>query len=298
MWFRNLLVYRLTQWKRKSAAQLDEQFSRLALPECGKMDFASRGWVAPGTDETKFVLAQQGAFLIALGTEQKLLPPAVITQELQQSAKALAQKQGYAPGRKQLREMRERVVEDLLPRALVKRSRCCAVIDAEHGWLWVDAASVARGDEVIEALQKTIDGLALSRLKTQRSPLSAMTQWLAEGEVPGPFSIDRDAELRAPGAEKSSIRYVRHALDGDEVGEYLAAGKQVARLALTWQDRISFVLDEETQIKRLAFHDLLKEQAAAEGEDEAQRIEADFAIMRGELAKFLPDLVAILGGEA
>jgi recombination associated protein RdgC len=202
------------------------------------------------------------------------------------------------PGRKQLRELRDRVVEELLPRALVKRSRCHAIIDAENGWFFVDAASVSRGDEIIETLQKTLDGLALSRLKTSRSPVSAMTQWLAEGEVPGPFSIDRDAELRAPGAEKSSIRYVRHALDGDEVGEYLAAGKQVTRLALTWQDRISFVLDEETHIKRLVFNDLLKEQAAAGSEDEAGRIEADFAIMRAELGKFLPDLVAILGGEA
>ena len=100
--------------------------------------------------------------------------------------------------------------------------------------------------------------------------------------------------------EKAAVRYVRHPL-GDEVGaeikSHLAAGKLPTRLALTWDDRISFVLTEKLEIKRLAFLDLLKEEAEKSAEHADEQFDADFALMTGELVRFLPQLVEALGGE-
>jgi recombination associated protein RdgC len=71
----------------------------------------------------------------------------------------------------------------------------------------------------------------------------------------------------------------------------------VVRLGLTWNDRISFVLTEQLQIKRVTFLDILKREADAEVEDDDQQFEIDFALMAGELALLLADLTKALGGE-
>ncbi len=121
---------------------------------------------------------------------------------------------------------------------------------------------------------------------------------LAGGAAPAGFTIDRDCELKASGDEKSAVRYVRHPLEGNEIRAHLAGGKLPTRLALTWDDRISFILTEKLEIKRLAFLDLLKEQAERSAEHADEQFDADFALMTGELSRFLPQLIEALGGEA
>nr|MBF0682431.1 recombination-associated protein RdgC [Pseudomonas sp.] len=91
--------------------------------------------------------------------------------------------------------------------------------------------------------------------------------------------------------------YVRHAVEADDVRRHIAAGKQCTRLALTWADRVSFVLTENLSVKRVTALDVLKENADSGASDEAERFDADFALMTGELSRMLEDLTQALGGE-
>ena len=145
-----------------------------------------------------------------------------------------------------------------------------------------------------------LDEFPLKALHTQLSPQAAMADWLAGGTAPAGFTSDRDCELNAVGEEKSAVRYVRHPLSDEmasEIKAHLAAGKLPTKLALTWDDRISFVLSEKLEVKRLTFLDLLKEEAEKSAEHADEQFEADFALMTGELVRFLPSLVDALGGE-
>ena len=268
-----------------------------ALQGCGSMDMLSRGWVAPRKDGDALVHSLNGQMLVALGVEQKLLPASVINQYALARADEIEEESGSRPGRKQMREIRERVSEELLPRAFTRRRTTHAWLDPIGGWFVVDAANAAKADELIEVLLKSVSDLSLALVRTQLSPASAMTDWLAAGEAPGGFTIDRDCELRAPGEEKATVRYVRHPLESEQIRSHIEAGKQATRLAVTWGDRISFVLHENLQVKRLAFLDILKEQSEQNAETAAEQFDADFAIMAGELARFLPDIVEALGGE-
>ncbi len=297
MWFRNLQIYRLRDCAI-SPDQLEAALASLAFQPCGNMDMQSRGWLAPRGEGGALVHVLKDQMLIALGVEQKLLPSAVINQHAQERAEEIEEQQGYKPGRKQLREIRERVAEELLPRAFSRRRKTYAWIDPLGGWLVVDAASPAKADELVEALLKCSPDITPALVRTQLSPMTAMTGWLASNEAPAGFSIDRDCELLAPGEEKSLVRYVRHPLEAGEIREHIASGKQVTKLAMTWNDRISFVLNENMQVKRLAFLDLIKEESEQQSETADEQFDADFAIMSGELARFLPDLVEALGGEA
>jgi recombination associated protein RdgC len=125
-----------------------------------------------------------------------------------------------------------------------------------------------------------------------------MADWLAGGEAPAGFSIDQDCELRSVTEDKAAVRYVRHTLEGDEVRAHLVGGKLPTRLALTYDERVSFVLTEKLEIKRLDFLDVVKEKVDEAGAEDARALfDAGFALMTGELARLLPALVAALGGE-
>jgi len=102
-------------------------------------------------------------------------------------------------------------------------------------------------------------------------------------------------ELRS--AENAVVRYAKHALDGEEIPGHISAGKVVTRLAMTWADKISFVLDDKLQVKRLGFLDILKETTDGQAENEDEQFDLDFVLMTGELAHLLTDLVDALGGE-
>ena len=296
MWFRNLQLYRLpTPWAI-DLASLEEQMARGPFVKCPSNQPLSRGWVSPRRDGG-LVFALDRQWLLALAVEQRLLPASVVIEEVRERAEAIEAQQGYAPGRKQLKELRERVTEELMPRAFTRRRSTLVWIDPQNGWLCVDASSPARAEEVIEHLRHCLDEFSLALLHAQVSPASAMADWLAGGDAPAGFTIDRDCELKASGDEKSAVRYVRHPLEGDEIKAHLASGKVPTRLALTWDDRISFVLTEKLEIKRLAFLDLLKEQAEKSAEHADEQFDADFALMTGELSRFLPQLVEALGGE-
>ena len=125
-----------------------------------------------------------------------------------------------------------------------------------------------------------------------------MSGWLSTKEPPQYFSVDRECELKAADESRAVVRYTRHALDTDEVSQHIAMGKVPTRLALTWGDRVSFVLTEAMQLKKITFLESVFEGAAAspaDGKDD--NFDADVAIATGELRKLIPDLLEALGGE-
>jgi len=297
MWFRNLQIFRLTsEWVYGTDA-LSAALHKGLFQGCGATDRVARGWVPPRGNQGELVFSVQHQQLIALGIEQKLLPASVVRQYAQAKLTEIEVAQGYKPGRKQSREVIEQLEAELLPRAFVKRGLTYVWIDPVNRWLLVDSSSSARADEVMEHLKLSLGELPVTLIKTQLAPATAMTQWLAAGVAPGSFTIDRDCELRAMAEERAAVRYVRHNLDSDEVRSHIAGGKSATRLALTWNDRISFVLTEQLQIKRLVFLDLLKEDAERQAANADDLFAANFTLMCGELAQLLGHLLEVLGGE-
>lgn len=298
MWFRNLQIFRLTTAWDFSTEKLEAALQRGIFQGCGATDRIAKGWVSPrGETGESLVFSAGKQQLLALSVEQKLLPTSVVRQYAKDKLAIIEEDQGYKVGRKQAREIMEGVEIELLPRAFSKRGVTYIWIDPVNRWLLVDASSSARADEVIEHLKLCLEELPLTLVKTQISPATAMTQWLAAGEAPGNLSIDRDCELQASAEERAAVRYVRHSLDSEEVRSHIAGGKTATRLALTWNDKVSFVLTEQLQVKRLAFLDLLKEETERQAENADELFAADFTLMSGELGQMLEQLIEALGGE-
>ncbi len=296
MWFKNLQIFRLSANIDITADSLTDQLSQYVLQPCSAMEQQRVGWVAP-TGNGPLVHSVNRQMLIALGSEKKLLPASVINQAANERIAELEAQQGFRPGRKQVKEIKELVTETLLPQAFRIRGRTLAWINPMGGWLVIDASNITKAEELIGLLCKSTQDISPMPLRVNQAPATAMTEWLAANEAPSGFSVDLDAELQSPSQSKSTVRYVRHTLDVEEVNRRIEEGKQCTRLALTWNDRVSLMLTDQLIIKKLSFLDIVMEESATHADTVEEQFDADFALMTGELSLLLTDLIAALGGE-
>jgi len=295
MWFKHLKIYRLSPQWQCTAAGLQLALEKQIFHPASRQDMLSMGWVAPH-EGAGLVHAQDGQFLICLRVEKKLLPSTVINQVARARARDIEEQQGYKPGRRQLKDIKEQVADELLPKAFTLYHDTRLWIDARHHWLGIDAAATAKCDEALGMLAKVLDPFPVLPLHVAQSPAAAMTDWLVRDDAPANFSIDQDAELRATAESRAAVRYVRQPLDVEEIRRHVQAGKQCTRLALTWNDRVSFVLTEGLDIKRIAPLDILNEHRIAT-HDAAEQFDSDMVLMTRELGQLRDGLVQALGGE-
>jgi len=78
---------------------------------------------------------------------------------------------------------------------------------------------------------------------------------------------------------------------------HIQGEKKVTRRAVTWVDRVSFVLADGLDAKRVAPLDVLMEKADGAAQDGDERRDSDLVLMTVELAKLLTELVEASGGE-
>ncbi|MNX26747.1 Recombination-associated protein RdgC [compost metagenome] len=300
--FRTLRLYRLNE----NAAQLigrdlNEDLVKHTFRPGQNIELQSIGWAPYSEHSDNLAHAGQGdkvQFFMRLRVENKVMPPAAINQITKARAAEIAEQQGYRPGRKQMKEIKERVTDELLVKALSVTRDTRVWLNLTDRFLVIDAASSSRADEVIGMLAKAIDPFPLENLYVAKAPASAMTGWLAEDEAPANFTIDQDTELRSSGESGAAIRYVKHSIDADDVRRHIQSGKQCTRLAMTWADRISFVLTEDLVVKRLRPLDVLRENTEDMlGSNDEEKFESDLALFAGEATKLIAELIDALGGE-
>ncbi|MFC4158427.1 recombination-associated protein RdgC [Chitinimonas lacunae] len=298
MWFKNLQLYRLTDASAVDTAKLGDSLSQRAFVPAGQLDRLSAGWIAPAPHAPDLFAYPCGStFLVALKTEEKLLPSSVVKDFAAERIADIEEKEARKVGKKEAREIRERVAEELLPRAFSRSRVVRALIDLEGGWVWVDTSTASRAELVLQMLRETLGSLPTRLVDTQMDPVTAMTTWLEHG-APEPFSLDADCTLKAPGDGGAQVTCRRHDLSADEIIQHLKAGKLVTQLALSWADRLSFVLNDKLQIKRLAFLDLLEDQIKeADAVDAAAMFDTSLTLLTREGRGLVEAVVEALGGE-
>ncbi|MEW7978616.1 MAG: recombination-associated protein RdgC [Candidatus Sedimenticola endophacoides] len=299
MWFKNLLIYRLSQPFTLTPEQLHEALRERVTRACGSLEMSTIGWAPPlGRDAELLTHAVAACTMVCARREERVLPTAVVREHFAQRVAEIEEAEGRKVRRREQMELKENILTELMPRAFTRASSTYAYIDGEHGWLVVDVASAKRAEELITLLRETLGSFPLKPLEVAQSPASVMTAWLA-GRPAREFQIQDECELRDTVEEGGVVRCRRQDLAGGEIQAHLEAGKQVARLAVEWHERLALVLTEELAIKRLRFLDVILEEAAeAEAEDAATCFDVDFALMSLELGRFIPRLIDTFGGIA
>jgi recombination associated protein RdgC len=230
--------------------------------------------------------------------EEKVLPAAVINEMLQEKILEAEDQQGRKLSKKERTAIKDELIFELLPKAFSFSRKTYAYIDPKGRWLIVDAASAKKAEDLLSNLRKCLGSLPAVPPNTVEKPVVTMTQWLINHQTPADITIEDECELRSPEEEGGIIRCKRHDLALPEIKNHLDTGKEAIKLAISWDDRLSFIIDEHLAIKRLRFLDLIQDQVAdIETHDEAEQFDVDFSIMSLELANFLPRLMELFGGE-
>jgi recombination associated protein RdgC len=293
--FKNVMVYRIGPGWAADLVQIEAGLNKDRFVECGASQEMSMGWTEPrGEAHGPLLESVGGQLILKLMFESKSVPSSVIKRKAEERLAQIEATTGRKPGKKERKEISEDVKLSLLPMAFTKRGAVLVWIDPAAQVLVIDAGSQGRADEVITALVKAIDGFAVLQINTAISPSTAMANWLTTQEPPAGFTVDRECELKAADESKSVVKYARHALDIDEVRQHVADGKLPTKLAMTWDDRVSFMLTEGLQIKKVTFLDGVFDGTSQEKED---GFDADAAISTGEMRLMIPDLLLALGGE-
>ncbi len=295
--FKNVIVYRIEPGWSQTLAEAEEGLAKQRFEPCGASQEKSAGWVEPrGEAHGPLVESIDGQWLLEYMIESKSVPGSVVRRKLEERCAQIEATTGRKPGKKEKKDLKEDITHELLPMAFTRTARVTVWVDQAERRLVVNSSNAARADEVVSSLVQNLSGFGTMQLNTQIEPAAAMSEWLASQEPPAGFTIDRECELKATDESKAVVRYAKHPLDIDEVKQHIADGKRPTRLALTWDDRVSFELTHGLQIRKIVFLEGTDEGAG--GGKKEDNFDADVAIATGELGQLVPALLDALGGEA
>lgn len=300
LWFKNILVYRLNKEIALSMDELEQQLASLAFTPCSSQDMTRTGWVSPMGDRGEALIHVTGKqVMMCARKEDKILPATVIKQALQDKVEKLEGEQGRKLKKTEKATLKDEVVHTLLPRAFSKFSQTFIWLDLEKQLVIVDSGSAKRAEDNLALLRKTLGSLPVVPLNFNESVELKMTEWVRSGELPAGFTLMDEAELKAVLDEGGVIRCKKQELVSDEIATHIEAGKFVTKLSVDWEDRLQFMLCDDGSIKRIKFSETLREQNDdIDKADFAQRFDADFVLMTGELSALIERVTEILGGEA
>jgi recombination associated protein RdgC len=90
------------------------------------------------------------------------------------------------------------------------------------------------------------------------------------------------------------IRCKGQDLGSEDIRNLLRAGMQVVKLALDWDERLSFVLADDLSLKSLRVGDALLE-TVEDADDPAARLDAEFALLALQLRELFTRLDTLFG---
>ena len=300
MWFKNLLIYRLTQDLPFDAQVLETALATKLARACSSQELATYGFVAPfgKGEDAPLVHVSQDFLLIAARKEERILPSSVVRDALKEKVEEIEAEQMRKVYKKERDQLKDEIIQAFLPRAFIRRSATFAAIAPKQGLILVNASSPKRAEDLLSTLREVIGSLPVRPLAVKIAPSAVMTEWVKTQKAADNFFVLDECELRDTHEDGGIIRCKRQDLTSDEIQLHLSTGKVVTQLSLAWQDKLSFVLDDKLVVKRLKFEDLLQDQAEQDGgDDDLGQQDASFTLMMLTFGEFLPQLFEALGGE-
>ncbi len=298
MWFKNLSIYRFNEPFTIAEETLESQLQSYQFSPCKSHDLTSQGWVSPMPKNSEsLVHISKDTAMLCLKQQEKLLPSAVINQTLDERVTEKETQENRSLGRKEKTELKEIIISELIPQAFSVSKSHSFYIDFKQQYIIVNSSSAKKAEDIISYLRKTLGSLPTTPWNATVNPAEIMTQWLKhEQKIPSTLSLEDECELQSSQNENGIIKCKGHDLSLPEITNHIEHDKRVKKLALNWQDRLSFVLDENLAIKRLKFLDLIQDKLEEIEEDESY-FNASFAIMTAEITKLISDLDAIFRPE-
>lgn len=295
--FRNLTFFRFASDAIPDPLALRSALEGRKLREVGPMEQATYGFVSPyGRDKDEIAVVSEGHVLFCLGGWEKVLPATVVRDALAEKVAQIQKSQGRRVGARERRRLKDEVLADLLSRAFVRSTRTMAYLDPKGGWLVVDSASRRKAEQVVTEIRQALGRFPATPAMPGESPRALMTDWLVRTDTPQGWVLGNECLLRQPSDTSCTWTGRNTDLDSEEVRNHLSAGMQAERLGVIFRDRLTFVLGEDLMVRKLRYTDMVEEERSGMECGEADQVlEAEFALLRGELAGLLGSMTSVFG---
>lgn len=292
MWFKQVTPFSLPELPEKR--YLDESLGNSWFNKPNGLDWFSEGFTHPNAFTDLAVFEAQKTMLISLMREEKVLPSAAVNHKLDEQVVKIQTAEGRNVGRREKHELREAIIDDLLPKALIKSSRTYGLFAGE--WLFVDTANRRKAENLLTKLREALGGLPAQQPVPRQSPASLMTNWLLQGEAQGRFVLDSEVTLVGVGDVAPKVKISRKDLTAEDVVQHAKNGMKVTELGLVWNDRVAFILTQDLTLKRIQWLDVVQEEAEGSCDDAESMAYATQLLMAAALSVILGELVDLLGG--
>ncbi len=299
MWFKNLIVYRLSKPIDLTPDQLETRLEEFSFHPCTSQEQSKYGWGKPmGKHGDSLIHVTDGNILLCARKEDKMLPASVIKEALDEKVEKIEQATARPVKKKEKDALKEEIIHTLLPRAFSRLGSTFAYISPKMNLIIVNASSHNKAEDLLALLRKSIGSLAVLPVQSKSPIDQTMTQWLTDDVSTHPFSLLEEAELKSPLENGAIIRCKNQDLICNELKAHIENGMFAVKVAMQYGESMSFVLSEDLTIKRVKFTDVVTEQQEDQDKDDrAACFDADFSIMAGEFETFIPALMELLGGE-
>lgn len=286
MFFRNLTFFRFP--KATDFSEVEQLLPHAALKPVGALEMSSRGFISPfGRDEKTVLFHRSGdALWLTVGGEDKILPGSVVNSELEKKLAHIEETEGRRPGGRERKRMKDDLLHEMLPRAFVKNSRSDAIVDLAGGYIAIDTPSRKSAEYFASDIRGLLGSFPAMPLNAEVAPRSVLTGWIAGEPLPAGLALGEEAELRDPMQGGAAVKCTHQELVSDEIDKHLDAGKQVTKLALIFEDSLSFVLGEDLIVRKLRFLDgALDKLEETDKDGRRAEFDARFALQAGEIRR-------------
>ena len=294
MWFKNLYFFAFTRPFEWSEEDLEKHLAEHLFTPCGSTEQSHFGWVnALGKQGSTIVHSVNGNHLLCARKEEKILPAPVVKDQLEAKIALLETEQSRKATKKEKEQFKEDIIFELLPRAFSKVTDTHAYISPADNLIVINTGSRSKAEDFLALLRKVLGTLPVKGLSPEKAPDEIMTDWLVEHNLGASFQLGMEAEFHALGDDGAVVRVKNQDLTCDEIKTHLDADKYVVKIALEWDESMSFILCDDLAVKRLKFYDVLQAQNDdIDSDDAIARLDADFALMAGEINRLISDLLA------
>jgi len=298
MLFKNAFIYRFTRPVPWSVEELETALDEHRFSPCQPNDSFRLGWVAPAPGISDETVYSNGRYaLIALNKEEKILPSSVVNDEVRKRSAVFEEKEQRPLRKQEKQELKEQVLSVLMPKAFSKNKRTLAYLDLTSGLLVLDVSSATKADEFTASLRQATGTLPIQFLKLKDAPSPHFSDWVNKNNCPSPFELGDQCDLGTDDESNTVIRCKGTESLTEAIGSHIDAGMSVTQIALSWDQKISFLLNEELLIKRIKFLDTLQDNLEQTDADEAEQFAASFTLLTLELGNLLDAITTVLGGE-
>ncbi|QRN40815.1 MAG: recombination-associated protein RdgC [Neisseriaceae bacterium] len=299
-WFKQLSVVLINPESFPSINVVEEKLTQHNIPLMMGLSKDVQGFVPAYSFTEQMIFPIENSWKMRLKKEEKLLPSYIVNDELAVRIESVEKVEYRKISSREKREMKQSIIDDLLPKAFIKQSFIEALYNGTNGFLLIDQANESKRERFISELREALGGLQVTLLNTKMSVTTLMTTWLRRGYAERNFTLDNFCELKSVSDTSSAIKFYKCDLLAHEIQDIVENDRFVSQLALVWNDKIRFLLCHDFTLKNIRFIDMqVSDESDYDSDDshsEIMLVSANQMMMSSYFSQIYEELIEHAGG--